>query len=178
MGGWKTREAPGPRGQGCGILPKICCFILNKLAVLFVYPYWEYKYHKCLFPWSGKGKMVDRWPKRCCLLPVPSPSYRALTETVGDFNMMRHKWLRGRLLLTWVKSHFSIASQSWSLQSRRGSRINTDWFSTSREVRGHDPLGNVLAFNSPKSPFLGFRVIQTGHLLTALTIFQISTWKV
>ena len=178
MGGWKTREAPGPRGQGCGILPKICYFVLNKLAVLFVYPYREYKYHKCLFPWSGKGKMVDGWPGRCCLLPVPSPSYRALTETVGDFNMMRHKWLWGRLLLTWVKSHFSIASQSWSLQSRRGSRINTDWFSSSREVRGHDPLGNVLAFNSPKSPFLGFRVIQTGHLLTALTIFQISTWKV
>ena len=60
---------------------------------------------------------------------------------------------------------------------RRGSRINTDRFPTSREDCGHAPPGNVFDFNSPKSPFLGFWVIQTGYLLTVQTIFKISTWN-
>ena len=41
---------------------------------------------------------------------------------------------------------------------RRGSRINTDRFPSSREVRGHAPSWNFLNFNSSKYPFsfLGF----------------------
>ena len=39
---------------------------------------------------------------------------------------------------------------------RRGSRINTDRFPTSREVWEYGSPGNVFDVNSPKSPFLGF----------------------
>ena len=47
------------------------------------------------------------------------------------------------------------------VQCRRRSRINTDWFPTSRKVWGHAPLGHFLHFNAPNSPFLGFWLIQT-----------------
>ena len=60
---------------------------------------------------------------------------------------------------------------------RRGSRINTDRFperapkaQASRGVRAHGPPGNVLDFNSLKSPFLGFGVIQTGYWPVPFTL--------
>ena len=51
---------------------------------------------------------------------------------------------------------------------RRGSRINTDRFpehsmqAFKGVIQGHAAPGNFLHFNSQKSPFLGFRVIQKG----------------
>ena len=60
---------------------------------------------------------------------------------------------------------------------RRGSRINTDRFPTRvlkaqafRGVRGHVFPGAFLDFNSLKSSFLGFRVIQTGYWLVPFTL--------
>ena len=47
------------------------------------------------------------------------------------------------------------------VQCRRRSRINTDWFPTSRKIWGHAPPGHFLHFNPPNSPFLGFWLIQT-----------------
>lgn len=51
---------------------------------------------------------------------------------------------------------------------RGGSRVNTDRFPEHSTqafkgfMQGHAPPGNFLHFDSQKSPFLGFRVIQTG----------------
>ena len=60
---------------------------------------------------------------------------------------------------------------------RCGSRINTDRFPTRaskaqafRGVRGHAFPGAFLDFNSLKSSFLGFRVIQTGYWLVPFTL--------
>ena len=72
---------------------------------------------------------------------------------------------------------------------RRGSRINTDRFpKQAPKVPGGSGValpGNCLDFNSLKSPFLSFRVIQTGYWplpfssdeVFVQSIFQISTWK-
>ena len=63
---------------------------------------------------------------------------------------------------------------------RRGFRINTDWFpkwaprkEASRGVWGMLPQKIFLGFQLPKV----FWVIQTGYLLSAKTVWQISTWK-
>ena len=83
------------------------------------------------------------------------------------------------MLATWVKTSYKrrlpsmptrqILNFHW-WQLRRGSRINTDRFpkrapraQASRGIRGILPRGNVVDFNSLKSPFLGFWVIQTGY---------------
>ena len=65
----------------------------------------------------------------------------------------------------------------YSLQFRRGSRINADRFpqqapktQASWGVQGHAPPVNVLDFNSLKSPFSGFRVTQIGYWPVPFTL--------
>ena len=57
---------------------------------------------------------------------------------------------------------------------RRSPEVQPSW----RGTGACSPGDLFLDFNSPKSPFLNFWVIQTRYLLTVQTIFQISTLKV
>ena len=63
-----------------------------------------------------------------------------------------------------------VSSRLQTHQSQRGSRINTDRFpkrapkaQASRRFRGNALLGNAFEFNSVKSPFMDFWVVQTGY---------------
>ena len=67
--------------------------------------------------------------------------------------------------------------ETFTFQTRRGSRINTDRFrkrapkaQAFRGVRGHASPGAFLDFNPLKSPFLRFRVIRTGYWLVPFTL--------
>ena len=72
------------------------------------------------------------------------------------------------------------------LQTRRGSGVNTDWFpKRAPKAQASCALpGNFWALNSRKSPFLGFRVIQTGSWPLPFTLdeaLQLSCdmlWKI
>ena len=73
----------------------------------------------------------------------------------------------------------------WFLGSPRcGSWIDADWFpnalaaQASSGVWGHVPQGKFWDFNSPKSRFQCFWVIQSGYLLIVQTMFQFSTCEV